>query len=324
MGVRVGLRLCGGLLIALACAHPRAAELQVELRDKLSAATVFIETRMALSSADWLALSKETRREIGRRPAGPVSGSGFLISQDGYVMTNAHVVSEFKENVPAGPGKTVQWRFMPTSVKVVLNSGREDERVYWPRIVKVDKGLDLALLKIAPQPDVEPLKINPTDEAETGQLVFMAGFPGGKLTDLAPFVGSAQEAYDNPKNPDVSLNAGMVTAVRKYHGSIRYQLDIRANHGNSGGPIVNPACEVVAVLYAGMDHMQSINYAIPSFYLGKVLPASITKDWPASHRDASAEQDYDDFKGSGTFKLAKGDGRIRLEGLWKTTAVKGE
>ena len=71
------------------------------------------------------------------------------------------------------------------------------------------------------------------------------------------------------------MNAGLVSSVREFRGDSRFQLDIRANHGNSGGPITNPEGDLIGVLYAGIDEMQSINYAIPARYLTRVLSPSL-------------------------------------------------
>ncbi len=132
----------------------------------------------------------------------------------------------------------------------------------------------------------------------------MAGFPGGKLPDLAPFTDKNDLRDLKDKNPRVSVNQGSVTAIREHKKVLRYQLDIRANHGNSGGPLVNERGEVIGVLYAGIDTMQSINYAIPARYAA-LLAGKMSQ--PASSGDtaASGDQSYEDFKKSGEFVIKK-------------------
>jgi S1-C subfamily serine protease len=133
----------------------------------------------------------------------------------------------------------------------------------------------------------------------------MAGFPGGKLPDQAPFAGHKKHPEALDKNPRVSINAGTLTALRENDRELCYQLDIRANPGNSGGPIVNLAGEVIGVLNAGIRTMQSINYAIPARNFKAVLPASLTAAWPGGAPAAGAAQSYEAFQASGTFKLAQ-------------------
>jgi S1-C subfamily serine protease len=107
------------------------------------------------------------------------------------------------------------------------------------------------------------------------------------------------------KNPKVSINQGSVTAVREYGKRRHYQLDVRANGGNSGGPIVNHRGEAIAVLNAGIQTMQSINYAIPSKVIAGILPASMTTGWPVEESTKPGdEQDYESFKSSIDFKLS--------------------
>jgi S1-C subfamily serine protease len=119
---------------------------------------------------------------------------------------------------------------------------------------------------------------------DAGDAVLMAGFPGGIYTELAPFVGGDAERHLGTYSPRPSVNVGLVTAIREYEGATRYQLDIRANPGNSGGPITNRSGEVVGILYAQMGALQSINYAIPVPYVLAILPrtSATTSSTPTS------------------------------------------
>src|SRR5690606_37506437 len=121
----------------------------------------------------------------------------------------------------------------------------------------------IALLKIPASGGQWPLlDVGWTDEVRAGDAVLMSGFPGGIYTELAPFLGSGAEQLAGTYSPRPSVNVGLVTAIREYEGAIRYQLDIRANSGNSGGAITNREGRVVAILYAQLTGLQSINYAI--------------------------------------------------------------
>lgn len=300
-----------------------------EMRERLSRATVYIETSIALSSRDWSDLPEQSREMLGRRPATKASGSGFLVSPDGYVVTNAHVVEGFTELVypngatrrvpgttrtsrfdPADPTKPFSLRFTAGAVRIVVHSGEDDERSFSARILRVKSGVDLALLKVPSGEDYEFLELGLGEEILPGSEVLMSGFPGGVLPDIAPFVNGSNGSALASRYPRASLNAGMVTAVREYEGSRRYQLDIRANHGNSGGPITNAQGLLVGVLYAGIDSMQSINYAIPVGYLGAILPSEVRQQYTEATSAASVEwtasepQSFEDFMDSGSFEMS--------------------
>jgi S1-C subfamily serine protease len=281
--------------------------------ERVAAATVYIENQLVLSQADWNALPEELRARHSK-PQFAASGSGFVVSADGTIVTNAHVIGDGEETIPLKDGSQLRWRLVSTGLKVVVRSGEGAEQTYLPRVLKVDEGLDLAVLKIAPKQPLEALAVNPGHEVKGGLPAIMAGFPGGKVVSHAPFAEAADSARsDEIPNPRVAINKGAVTSVRRYKGAVRYQLDINANHGNSGGPITNTRGEVIGVLYAGIDGMNSINYAIPAQYLKRVLPAAITQGWignlpePAAAADSAdtrEQQNYESFKDSGTFKLA--------------------
>lgn len=279
-------------LIFLAPAAARAQGIDEDLRRRLTAATVYIETEVGLSSRDWSGLPEEIQQKFGKRPSGMGSGSGFLISPDGYLLTNAHVVSGTlmlltKEGEGPAPPGTRPTPFNPEKpedpftlqfnvgwIRVVTDSGGENEKSRPATIVRVDPALDLALLKLTAPGEVLPhLEIGWNEPVRAGEVVIMTGFPGGVATELAPFVdeGSAQSLIGTYA-PRASVNMGLVTAIRDFEGARRYQLDIRANPGNSGGPITNGAGAVVGILYAQISSLQSINYAIPIPYALKLLP----------------------------------------------------
>ena len=307
-----------------------AEPITYDLRENLRNATVYIEIQLALASGDWSAMAPLFPEGQPRRPTVRASGSGFLITPDGYLITNAHVVDDvvYEVDFVAGglrqrrqlPSDTRPTRFDPEnptlpftlrysvgSIKVVVRSGEDDERVYQPILLNVDRRVDLALLKLRGRERFDYLELNSADDVLAGKPVLMVGFPGGNLPDVALFADELNLDELNNRHPRVSINAGSVTSVREYRGTRRYQLDIRANHGNSGGPITDPRGGVVAVLYAGIDSMQSINYAIPVSELAAVLSESLRSSVALSPEDVDSPkgQSFDDFLDSVSFSISK-------------------
>ncbi|MBI1783831.1 trypsin-like peptidase domain-containing protein [Candidatus Sumerlaeota bacterium] len=325
------------------CSHKLSAapsaEEQEQLRKKMMRSTVYIETQLALSSRDWGMLPKEAQERLGRRPSQPASGSGFLITDDGYLITNAHVINGITYIVqltpngiqsrpvfesiqpipfdPEHPTEPFTLSLTPSGLKVVVNSGEEDEETYQPHLVKVDAKIDLALLKISGAEKFPHFDLNLDEKVETGMNVVMLGFPGGKLADMAPFVDKSNAETLSQRSPRVSMNAGMVSSVREYQGEMRYQLAVSANHGNSGGPITDRYGKLIGVLYAGIDQMQNINYAIPGKYLSKVCNSEMraklgfgTSEENGESEDSAedsgdGDQSFKDFLKSGNFKFDK-------------------
>jgi S1-C subfamily serine protease len=130
--------------------------------------TVFIESNMVLSNQDWLALGEAEKEALKIRPPTSVSGSGFIVHQDGLIVTNYHVIGNYEHNLTMPNGRAAKWTWVSTSLKVVVKSGLEGEEVYWPKIRKTDQGNDLTLLKISPRSELRPLVINPYEKVRQG------------------------------------------------------------------------------------------------------------------------------------------------------------
>src|SRR5688572_15630772 len=133
-----------GILMPVATGS-QAVEIPQEIVERLTEATVYIETHVVLAKSDWENLPEKARAAIGKRPGGAASGSGFLISNDGYILTNAHVVDTMRETVEVEPGKRHELRFIPADLKVVVRSGRPGEKVFTPKLIKLNSEADLAL-----------------------------------------------------------------------------------------------------------------------------------------------------------------------------------
>ena len=163
--------------------------------------------------------------------------SGFIVSPDGYIMTNSHVVKDMSE------------------ITVVLNDGTE----YPAKLVGADSNTDIALIKI----DAKNLPFLPfgnSDDLEVGQWVVAIGNPLGLQASLTVGVVSAK----GRNNLDLSR-------VEDY-----IQTDAAINRGNSGGPLLNLNSQVIGMNTAIVTNMANggymgIGFAIPSNLLSSVL-----------------------------------------------------
>ena len=166
-------------------------------------------------------------------------GSGFLISEDGYVVTNAHVVR----------GAT------HTFIALVDH----DVRVLKAKVVGIDKRTDIAVLKIENESEkysFPHLNFGDSDQVKVGDPVTALGNP--LSTDL-----------------ESTLTAGVISGrERRFRGSsiLEYlQTDAAVHSGNSGGPILNKQGEVIGVVAWGYRWYPGTNFVIPSQVAKKVV-----------------------------------------------------
>ena len=159
-------------------------------------------------------------------------GSAFCIHPSGLFLTNEHVVQG--------------------DVTLVLNSSLKTERLA-AKVVRSDKELDLALLRVDGVSDLPALRIGSDDELAELMEVVAVGFPFGQA------LASERKGY-----PAVSVNAGSITSLRQVGGLLhRIQLDAVLNPGNSGGPVLDRSGKVVGVVVAGVEG-RGVNFAIPA------------------------------------------------------------
>jgi len=151
-------------------------------------------------------------------------GSGFIISDDGYILTNYHVVSGADE------------------VKVKLSDSREFKAV----VKGWDDKLDLALLKIDAKDHLPVAKLGDSDKTEVGEWVMAIGNPFGLGQTVTAGIVSAKER---------------VIGSGPYDDFI--QTDASINPGNSGGPLINSSGEVIGINTAIVAGGQGIGFAIP-------------------------------------------------------------
>jgi len=166
---------------------------------------------------------EEFRRTIPQKG----TGSGFIINQEGYILTNEHVVHKADK------------------IKVTLSDGRE----FTGKVIGSDMSSDMAIVKI--QADHLPtVTLGNSDELRVGEIVIAIGNPYGLQQTVTMGVVSAKGR---------SITAGIEGYV--YRNFI--QTDTAINPGNSGGPLLNIKGEVVGINTAIIPFAQGIGFAIP-------------------------------------------------------------
>ena len=153
-------------------------------------------------------------------------GSGFIISEDGYVITNAHVVDSASD----------------------ITVGLQDQREYTATLVGSDKTTDIALLKLDAT-GLPTVKLGDSDQLKTGQWVLAIGSPFGFEHTATQGIVSAL-ARSLPQDTYVPF----------------IQTDVAVNPGNSGGPLFNTDGEVIGVnsqIFSRSGGYQGLSFAIP-------------------------------------------------------------
>ena len=170
---------------------------------------------------------------FGMNSSSAVSGTGFIVSADGYILTNYHVIELAAQNTK--------------DVNVILHDGTR----YTAAIVGYEKYNDLAVLKIDAE-GLSPVTFGDSSSISVGDTVYAVGNPLGEL--------------------DFSMSTGHVSALDRLITSDEsgvainmFQIDAAVNSGNSGGPVYNAAGEVVGIVttkYASTG-VEGLGFAIP-------------------------------------------------------------
>ena len=169
-------------------------------------------------------------------------GSGFIISKEGVILTNSHLV------------------FGHQTIDVILDNGFTTRA----ELVGVDPFLDLAVLRISvPVKSLPVVILGDSDKVQTGEDVLAFGNPFGLEQTLTRGIisGVNRTLSASPMSPEVPL----------------IQTDAAFNPGNSGGPLVNACGEVIGINTAMLGQGENINFALPINMAKKVLPQLLTK-----------------------------------------------
>ena len=208
-------------------------------------------------------------------------GSGFIVSEDGYIVTNQHVIN--------GADK----------IEVSINGIEEplEAEIAWS-----DFGLDLAVLKIDTDADLTPIKIGDSEKIRPGDWAVAIGNPFGfEHTVTVGVISALGRPIQIPTND---------RQVRTYQNLI--QLDAAINPGNSGGPLLNIDGEVIGINTAVSAAGQGIGFAIPVNEIKGIVDqlkteGQVTQPW-LGIAFSEISKDMQDY-----FKLENREGVIVIE-----------
>ena len=165
------------------------------------------------------------------------SGSGFIYSADGYIITNHHVV----ENA--------------SKVTVILHDSTE----YEAEVIGSDSLSDIAVLKIKPDEGTTliPMEIGNSDELVVGESVVAIGCPAG-----IEFIGTVTDGIVSAINRNVEITDNYGTTQKTM---TLIQTNATINHGNSGGPLINTKGQVIGIntLKLNSSSYEGIGFSIP-------------------------------------------------------------
>ncbi len=193
-----------------------------DIVDKVSESVVSIVT------------TTKTTSYFGQSYTGAAAGTGIIVTEDGYVLTNKHVIDG------------------ATKINVVLDDGTTYDKV---KMVAVDPLNDVAFLKIEDASGLKVAKLGDSKTVTVGQQVIA--------------IGNALGQYQNSVTAGIISGTGRSLTATDSTGSLSEQLsdmiqtDAAINSGNSGGPLINAAGEVIGVNTATSGTAENVGFAIP-------------------------------------------------------------
>ena len=178
------------------------------------------------------------RPQQSQQPSAMASGSGVILSNDGYIVTNNHVIESANE------------------IEVVLN----DKRTFAAQLIGTDPNTDLALLKIEAT-NLPTIEIGNSDDLRVGEWVLAVGNPFNLTSTVTAGIVSAKARSINILNSDMKIESFI-------------QTDAAVNPGNSGGALVNTRGQLVGINTAIASQTGSYAgyaFAIPTAIMQKVV-----------------------------------------------------
>lgn len=226
---------------------------------------------------------------LGMQSNSAVSGSGFIVTSDGYIVTNYHVIADaYTDNY---------------KVSVILYNGDK----YDAKIVGVEESSDIAVLKIDAS-GLSAATLGDSDDIQVGDTVFAIGNPLGELS--------------------FSMTSGMVSALDRdittqdqttgqTTTNNMFQIDAAVNEGNSGGPVYNNKGEVIGIVTAKYSDtgVEGLGFAIPINDVSDIVNQLITQGYVSGKSslgitvttvDSAVAQYYNMVEGAYVYSVTPG------------------
>jgi S1-C subfamily serine protease len=211
----------------------------IELAKKVNPAVVNIFTSQKLESGIGVGLFAIPLPNMDMRAQS--LGTGFIISEDGFMLTNYHVIQHADE------------------IQVYLHETSEVQPI---KVVGVDPLTDIAVLKIQTNKKLPFLPLADSGKVEIGEQVLAVGNPFGLTHSLTTGVVSAKNRTLSP-------------GTRRGNFEQYLQTSAQINPGNSGGPLLNLHGEVIGINTAIIKQAQGIGFAVPSNLVKELAPAMV-------------------------------------------------
>lgn len=204
-----------------------------------------------LPSAVGITVSTTTTNYFGQTTTSAASGSGFVLTQDGYIVTNYHVIEEAAKDA---------------SVSIEVSFANGDK--YTARLVGGEQDNDVAVLKIEAS-GLTPVTLGDSDKLVVGESVYAIGNPLGELTySFTDGMVSALDRLITTTSTNPSTGATETTTLNVL------QTNAAINPGNSGGPLFDSYGNVVGIVSAKYTQSQS---GVSAEGLGFALPINDVK-----------------------------------------------
>ena len=216
--------------------------------DKVMPAVVGISSQFSVPtqsySSDWffgMPFGTDGSGGQTQQKTATATGTGIVMTSDGYIITNAHVIYDTEEDTNYGKAQ---------SVSVLMS----DKTNYDASIIGYDTDTDIAVLKIDAS-GLTPADFGNSDDLKVGELVLAIGNPLG-----FELFGSVTSGIVSALNREISVNDKQMSLI---------QTDAPINNGNSGGPLVNSYGQVVGINSAKMSStytsatVEGLGFAIP-------------------------------------------------------------
>ncbi len=203
----------------------------------------YSETSVAVSekvlpSVVGITVTYNIQSTFGGSAEAQAAGSGIIITEDGYIITNNHVISS--------ESSTAYYQITEATAIQVHIYGEAEETLYDATVIGSDETTDLAVLKIEKE-NLTPIEIGDSDNLRVGEFVMAVG---------------------NPMGMNSSVTAGIISALDREISSegktfVTIQTDAPINAGNSGGALVNSRGELIGINTLKLSSGEGIGFAIP-------------------------------------------------------------